>query len=287
MTGDITLDALARFLEHPVKQFLRQRLGVRTADEDDDPHEGLPVTLDPLEKWSVGDRLLVAGLGGASSGQARKAELLRGLLPPGQLGTTIIDPIIDEVAALIASSASLRAATSEQLRRIHRPAVRSESRRHGLVGVRGSGRPRPLLEAGRQTPPPGLGTAAGAVRPVARTHLGGRHDRPRQSAGGVARSRVGRGLGCGRVGAPSQPGPGLPGRSHDAAAVTAQVGIRSTPPRDEAARPPRLRSPSPASSGVTAPGSTRSASSATPTTSGCGASSISSALLDSTARPRQ
>jgi exodeoxyribonuclease V gamma subunit len=113
-TGDIGLDTLVSFLEHPVKHFLRQRLGLGASVEEDEPHERLPVTLDALEKWAVGDRLLVVGLGGAPPDLARTAELLRGLLPPGQLGTTLVDPILAEVGGLIGSSAPLRAGPPEQ-----------------------------------------------------------------------------------------------------------------------------------------------------------------------------
>ena len=52
-------DDLVRFLEHPARAFLRQRLAI-TSDEDDEPADALAVDLDGLQ-WAVGDRLLPAG----------------------------------------------------------------------------------------------------------------------------------------------------------------------------------------------------------------------------------
>ncbi len=57
----VALDDLVRFLEHPVRGFLRQRLGVLVAEEGDELDEALAVELDGLQKWAVGDRLLRRG----------------------------------------------------------------------------------------------------------------------------------------------------------------------------------------------------------------------------------
>ena len=63
--GDVVeLDDLVRFLEAPVKTFLRQRLGLSTFSEDDDPAEAVPIELDHLERYHVGDRLLEHRLAG-------------------------------------------------------------------------------------------------------------------------------------------------------------------------------------------------------------------------------
>ncbi len=54
----VRLDALVRFVEHPVRAFLRERLSLYTSDRADEIDDELPIELDGLEKWSVGDRLL-------------------------------------------------------------------------------------------------------------------------------------------------------------------------------------------------------------------------------------
>ncbi|MDQ3616755.1 MAG: exodeoxyribonuclease V subunit gamma [Actinomycetota bacterium] len=109
----VELDALVRFLEHPVKSFLRQRLGITTLEGEEEPAGELPVALDKLEEWAVGDRLLTAGLSGIHRDQAVQAEWLRGDLPPGQLGAAIVDPIADHVASLVRDSAGLRSGFPE------------------------------------------------------------------------------------------------------------------------------------------------------------------------------
>ena len=58
----VELDDLVRFVEHPVRAFLRQRLGISVGDFDDEVEDALPVELDALEQWGVGQRLLEARL---------------------------------------------------------------------------------------------------------------------------------------------------------------------------------------------------------------------------------
>ena len=75
-----------RFVEHPVRAFLRQRLGISVGDYSDEVGDALPVELDALERWGVGERLLDALMGGTDGRTAIRAEIAAGKLPPGQLG---------------------------------------------------------------------------------------------------------------------------------------------------------------------------------------------------------
>jgi exodeoxyribonuclease V gamma subunit len=109
----VELEKLIRFLEHPVRGFLQQRLDLRTADEEEEPSDAVPVEPNALEKWAVGDRLLRAGLRGRSDRAAVAVELLRGDLPPGKLGALVIDPIAQDVEALLAQADRLVAADSQ------------------------------------------------------------------------------------------------------------------------------------------------------------------------------
>jgi exodeoxyribonuclease V gamma subunit len=102
--GTVRLDDLRRFLEHPVRGFLRQRLQVTLFSDDMDPADGMPVELDALERWNVGDRLLRARIGGADRGRAVQAEWRRGTVPPGPLGQRLLDRVADEVDALVAAA---------------------------------------------------------------------------------------------------------------------------------------------------------------------------------------
>jgi exodeoxyribonuclease V gamma subunit len=83
-----------------VRTFLRKRLGISVADYSDEVEDALPVELDALEEWGVGQRLLNARLQGAERRGAILAEIARGKLPPGVLGEPVIrriDPVVDAI----------------------------------------------------------------------------------------------------------------------------------------------------------------------------------------------
>ncbi|MCO8276751.1 exodeoxyribonuclease V subunit gamma [Actinoplanes sp. TRM 88003] len=100
LDGDVDLGDLQSFLVHPVKAFLRRRLGVSLYAGADEPADGLPIELDHLEKWAVGDRLLRSLLGGAELTRCVQAEWRRGTVPPGPLGSRLLDTIAAEVQPL-------------------------------------------------------------------------------------------------------------------------------------------------------------------------------------------
>jgi exodeoxyribonuclease V gamma subunit len=109
--GDVALDDLVYFLEQPAKAFLRQRLGVTVAYDEDELDDALQVELDSLEQWALGDRVLKAQLRGMTVDACRQAEWRRGALPPRGLGQLQLDAVLRNVAPLVAASADLR--TSE------------------------------------------------------------------------------------------------------------------------------------------------------------------------------
>jgi exodeoxyribonuclease V gamma subunit len=104
----VELDDLVRFVSHPVRAFLRQRLGVSVGDYDDEVEDALHVELDGLGKWGVGERLLQARLAGVERRTAILAERSRGQLPPGALGFPVIEQI-EPVVEGIYSEAQARA----------------------------------------------------------------------------------------------------------------------------------------------------------------------------------
>jgi len=111
----VELDDLVRFLEHPVRGFLRQRLGLATVDEGEETDDAIPVEVKGLADWGVGDRLLRAGLSGVGREQAVRAERLRGELPPGALGDSVVTPLARNVEDLVTKTAGLRSAHAEAL----------------------------------------------------------------------------------------------------------------------------------------------------------------------------
>ncbi|MBL8927343.1 MAG: exodeoxyribonuclease V subunit gamma [Pseudonocardia sp.] len=101
----VALDDLVTFAEHPVKQFLRQRVGLPIGEAGDAPADALPVALDALQRWAVGDRLLRDRLAGLDLARCRAAEWRRGELPPGELGNSLLAEVLDDVEELVAASA--------------------------------------------------------------------------------------------------------------------------------------------------------------------------------------
>ena len=89
----VLLDDLVRFVQHPVRELLRQRLGVNVWDDDDHLLDAIPVELGGLERWGVGQRLLDRLLAGEDVGQVVEAELARGSLPPSAMGRNAVGSI--------------------------------------------------------------------------------------------------------------------------------------------------------------------------------------------------
>ncbi|MPZ73003.1 MAG: exodeoxyribonuclease V subunit gamma, partial [Nitriliruptorales bacterium] len=108
-TDDVVeLEELIRFVQHPVKAFLRRRLGIRLTDRDEEPEDNLPVELDGLAQWTVGQSLLDGRLGGMDAATCAAVERARGTLPPGALATAYlqrIGPVVDQLADVAAQHA--------------------------------------------------------------------------------------------------------------------------------------------------------------------------------------
>jgi exodeoxyribonuclease V gamma subunit len=108
----VELGDLARFVERPVRAFLRQRLRISLTDFSEETEDGLRIELDGLQRWQVGERLLDARLAGVDGRTAALAEIARGTLPPGVLGQPVlrdvyqvVDAIVEEVESLVPSEA--------------------------------------------------------------------------------------------------------------------------------------------------------------------------------------
>ncbi|MDA0173677.1 exodeoxyribonuclease V subunit gamma [Solirubrobacter taibaiensis] len=98
----LELEDLARFLSNPVGAFLGQRLEVSVADRSTEPADALPVEVEGLDRWRIGDRMLTARLAGVPMDDAVAAEVARGELPPGSLADITIAevrPIVEEIVA--------------------------------------------------------------------------------------------------------------------------------------------------------------------------------------------
>ncbi len=103
----LSVEDLVRFAEHPVRAFLRRRLGISVRLFSEEVADGLPVDLDGLGRWGVGQRLLEARLAGVESRVAALAEIARGTLPPGALGKPVIEAVLPIVEDIVLQAEAL------------------------------------------------------------------------------------------------------------------------------------------------------------------------------------
>ncbi|MGV0834036.1 exodeoxyribonuclease V subunit gamma [Mycolicibacterium thermoresistibile] len=96
---DVLLADLLGFFRDPVKGFFRA-LDYTLPWEVDGVDDAMPVDIDALEEWTVGDRLLDDLLRGMRPEAARDAEWRRGTLPPGRLGWRKAGEILDQAVEL-------------------------------------------------------------------------------------------------------------------------------------------------------------------------------------------
>lgn len=99
--ADVDLDELVAFAVHPTQAFLRQRLGIRIPDVDDDIADALSIELSALEEWDIGDRMLNARLAGTSLETFRDTEWRRQSLPPAKLGQDAFRKVGQDVEMLV------------------------------------------------------------------------------------------------------------------------------------------------------------------------------------------
>jgi exodeoxyribonuclease V gamma subunit len=112
---DVNLDELKTFLLNPVRTFLRARLDISAPLEAEELSDAIPIDLDGLEKWGIGDRILRDLLAGQSPEATFTAELLRGTVPPGNLGQGALKQVVEEAGSLYAATAQVRSGTERSV----------------------------------------------------------------------------------------------------------------------------------------------------------------------------
>ena len=105
--GDVSLADLHDFLAHPVRGFFR-RLRIAKPYDADEVKDAIPITLDALEKWGVGDRIVSNVMAGADPQAAMLAEQLSGTLPPLNLGVGVLSDIVKNAKPLVEAAQALR-----------------------------------------------------------------------------------------------------------------------------------------------------------------------------------
>jgi exodeoxyribonuclease V gamma subunit len=106
-SGPVALDDLAGFFRDPVKGFFRA-LDVSLPWEVDGVSDAMPVEIDQLESWGVGDRMLGDMLRMVHPDRALGLEWRRGALPPGRLGWRQAQEIRDRAADLAVAALTHR-----------------------------------------------------------------------------------------------------------------------------------------------------------------------------------
>ncbi|MFL6026753.1 MAG: exodeoxyribonuclease V subunit gamma [Friedmanniella sp.] len=102
--GPVELAELVRFFRHPVRALLRARANLSLYPQDQAPEPEIPVDLDGLQRWAVGERMLQLHLQGAELDVLREAEWRRGELPPRAFGTKVLSQVADQVAEVRAAA---------------------------------------------------------------------------------------------------------------------------------------------------------------------------------------
>ena len=106
--GDIQLNDLIKMFEHPARGFLRQRLQVAMARSEEEPADAIQVSLDNLEQWAVGERLLRQRLTGLEPADCMALERRLGQLPPGALADALLRSVGGKVDQLLHASMTER-----------------------------------------------------------------------------------------------------------------------------------------------------------------------------------
>ncbi|WP_328349770.1 exodeoxyribonuclease V subunit gamma [Mycobacterium sp. NBC_00419] len=96
---DVTLPDLMKFFANPVKGFFAA-LDLTLPWEVEGVDDAMPVEIDKLQEWTVGQRLLTDMLAGMDPERAGQAEWRRGSLPPGRLGWRKAGELRDQATEL-------------------------------------------------------------------------------------------------------------------------------------------------------------------------------------------
>lgn len=146
-TEAVPLNGLIDLVAHPAKQLLRVR-GELPSLRDEQVDDELPLSLDGLDQWKIGDRMLQRAVAGLPRERVEHAEWLTGDLPPRALGSRHLNRIADGVRDVLQAL----------------PAARDEAVPHPITIALAN-----ALVTGRVT------TRAGAVVQYTYSKLGAKH----------------------------------------------------------------------------------------------------------------
>lgn len=137
----VELTLLMRFFAHPARELLRRRAQLATF-EAPEPSDEMPIELDSLQSWAIGERMLVAILGGVDPAVVRAAEFCRGDVPPRQRGRDLLEAIDGQVRLIHRAASPWLAAPADSRW------LRADLGRWQVTGMVSGLRERTLLRVG-------------------------------------------------------------------------------------------------------------------------------------------
>ena len=112
--ADLTLAELIAFFRNPARAIL-DRLDVSTPRDGERVKDAMPVDLDGLERWMIGDRMVNAVLAGDDPQAICTAELHRGEIPPGRLGEQALTEIATLAQGLVTETSRVHTPDPESV----------------------------------------------------------------------------------------------------------------------------------------------------------------------------
>jgi exodeoxyribonuclease V gamma subunit len=95
LSGGVSLDDLTGYFGHPARALLRGRTGI-SLGESQQPGDSIPIEPDHLARWQIGNRILGRLRAGNDEAAVKRAEWLRGDVPPFELGNTLLEGVLAE-----------------------------------------------------------------------------------------------------------------------------------------------------------------------------------------------
>ena len=113
---DVRLDDLVGFVKAPVRHLLGPaRLDIALPRDAERVSDEIPLSVDALQQWAIGDRLLTDLLAGHDLDAAMQREWRRGTLPPGRLGWSMLRAVADGVHAPAQEAGQWRTAAAQSV----------------------------------------------------------------------------------------------------------------------------------------------------------------------------
>ena len=133
--SSVNLSEFIKFFIDPAAALVAT-VGIPKAEYRIELETELPVEVDPLQRWKIGDQLVRSLLSGKTTEESRNELLLTGLLPVGVSGERYLRSVSDEPGGLLAQAESiaLRVASLTQTNSPHTETIELHLGKHTVVG---------------------------------------------------------------------------------------------------------------------------------------------------------